>query len=245
MPRRGRMQLTHVLGDNSPGTSDDLLFFFVLESIDQPCVQKRRCIASEMARHGHAKTAVDRARRSSSSEPITPLPRSLPSKNASDVLGRDRQRGANAKQGCARGQLERVVRVTVVVGSDGRMGEFPGRARTHQDMAILALEVFDEGVNVLIFLLLFFLVLALLVHRLRSLLVELAALNVGGQRRSASGRVFRHGACVVVELHSTQGSEDSQVRAVGFLFVLGANTKKSVDQSKTVDPELSCWIGHA
>jgi hypothetical protein len=58
-------------------------------------------------------------------------------------------------------------------------------------VAIVALEVVDEGVNVLILLLL--LLDALLRrHGVGLLLVELSALNVGRQRRSASSRVFGH-----------------------------------------------------
>lgn len=57
-------------------------------------------------------------------------------------------------------------------------------------MTIVGLQVLDEGVHVLIL----FLVLDILLGRniLRRLLIELSALNVGRQRRSAGGRVLGH-----------------------------------------------------
>lgn len=58
-------------------------------------------------------------------------------------------------------------------------------------MAIVGLQVLDEGVHVLILLLVLDL---LLLGRdiLRLLLIKLSALNVGRQRRSAGGRVLGH-----------------------------------------------------
>jgi hypothetical protein len=63
-------------------------------------------------------------------------------------------------------------------------------------VAIVTLEVVDEGVNVLILLLLLGHLL-LDGHRVGLLLIKLSALNVGRQRGSASSRVFGHwrGGC--------------------------------------------------
>lgn len=57
----------------------------------------------------------------------------------------------------------------------------------------MGLEILDEGIDVLILIIIFNLGLRLVRSTLlRRLLVELSALDVGRQRRSAAGRVVRH-----------------------------------------------------